>query len=200
MFIVLEVGQTTITKENRMVRTFKVGDPTACINVSVWDEPGNLIVPGDIVRLTKGYASIWRHCLTLYTGKNGDILKVGDFCMNFNEQINMSEPNPSLSQMTVMNPQGNALLGLNNGAVSNNGNGNNRPPIQQQQAQPQAGPIVLPPQQQPTPVTPVVTTVIQSGPAQNKAGEHSKSSSGTKSNARGGRNNQNKNNAKNDRR
>ena len=35
--------------------------------MSVWDEPGKLLVPGDIVRLTKGYASIWRACLTLYS-------------------------------------------------------------------------------------------------------------------------------------
>lgn len=201
LFIVLEVGQTTITKENRMVRTFKVGDPTACINVSVWDEPGNLIVPGDIVRLTKGYASIWRHCLTLYTGKNGDILKVGDFCMNFNELLNMSEPNPNLTQMTNVNQQTNpSLMALNNGAVSNNGNGNNR---QQslQQILPQAGPNLAPPQQQQIvpqqPVTTIGNTVIQSGPPQ---GENSKNTSGAKSNARGGRNNQAKNNVKNERR
>lgn len=93
VFIVLEVGAATLTKESREVRTFKVADPTACINVSVWDEPGKLLVPGDIVRLTKGYASVWRNCLTLYSGKNGDIHKIGDFCLMFNEALNMSEPN-----------------------------------------------------------------------------------------------------------
>ncbi|XP_030384335.1 SOSS complex subunit B homolog [Scaptodrosophila lebanonensis] len=91
IFIVLEVGVATLTKENREVRNFKVGDPTASINVSIWDEPGKLIAPGDIVRLTKGYASIWRHCLTLYSGKNGEVFKIGEFCMIFNEQLNMSE-------------------------------------------------------------------------------------------------------------
>lgn len=92
IFIVLEVGVATVTKENREVRNFKVGDPTACINVSIWDEPGKLITPGDIIRLTKGYASIWRHCLTLYSGKNGEVFKIGEFCMIFNEGLNMSEP------------------------------------------------------------------------------------------------------------
>ncbi|KAH8412656.1 hypothetical protein KR009_004076 [Drosophila setifemur] len=92
IFIVLEVGVATVTKENREVRNFKVGDHTACINVSIWDEPGKLITPGDIVRLTKGYASIWRHCLTLYSGKNGEVFKIGEFCMVFNEGVNMSEP------------------------------------------------------------------------------------------------------------
>lgn len=66
-------------------------------NVSVWDEPGNQLAPGDIVRLTKGYASIWRHCLTLYSGKNGDILKIGDFCLCFNDHVNMSEPGNRIS-------------------------------------------------------------------------------------------------------
>lgn len=111
VFIVLEVGVATITKENREVRTFKVADPSACINVSVWDSPGKLIVPGDIVRLTKGYASIWRSQLTLYSGKNGDISKIGDFCLAFNEQINMSEPTPIVNSSI---PQ------INNG-TSNNG-------------------------------------------------------------------------------
>lgn len=98
MCIVLEVGVPTMTKENREVRTLKVADSTACVNLSVWDEPGKLLVPGDIIRLTKGYASIWRQCLTLYSGKNGDIFKIGDFCLTFNETINMSEPNPNFSQ------------------------------------------------------------------------------------------------------
>lgn len=136
MFIVLDVGVATVTKENREVRTFKVGDPTACINVSVWDEPGKLLVPGDIVRLTKGYASVWRQCLTLYSGKNGDIHKVGDFCMNFNEQLNMSEPNPQLTMST-----GNAMLMMNNGSVGgmhggNNNGGPNRQGIGGSQIQP----------------------------------------------------------------
>ncbi|ALC38821.1 CG5181 [Drosophila busckii] len=92
LFIVLDVGIATVTKENREVRNFKVGDHTASINVSIWDEPGKLIVPGDIIRLNKGYASIWRHCLTLYSGKNGEVFKVGEYCMVFNEGLNMSEP------------------------------------------------------------------------------------------------------------
>ncbi|XP_055532987.1 SOSS complex subunit B homolog [Wyeomyia smithii] len=102
IFIVLEVGPVTLTKENREVRTFKVADQSAAINVSIWDEPGKLLMPGDIVRLTKGYAAVWRQCLTLYSGKNGEIHRLGDFCFTFNEMINMSEPNPSL---TGGNPQ-----------------------------------------------------------------------------------------------
>lgn len=146
IFIVLEIGAATVTKENREVRNFKVGDHTACINVSIWDEPGKLIAPGDIVKLTKGYASIWRHCLTLYSGKNGEVFKVGEFCMTFNEMVNMSEPKRPdqqqqlpTAQMSVAGqlapqqalqmpagpggvvPTGSGTLSPNNGAA-NNGN------------------------------------------------------------------------------
>lgn len=122
VFIILEVGHPTITKENREVRTFKVADSTACMNVSIWDEPGQLLVPGDIVRLTKGYASIWRQCLTLYSGKNGDIQKIGEFCMVINEQLNMSEPNPALAQQLI-NQSGSGPPGNNvNSTITNNGN------------------------------------------------------------------------------
>lgn len=115
IFIVLEVSHPTITKENREVRSFKVADQTACINASVWDEAGQLLVPGDIVRLTKGYLSVWRNCLTLYISKGGDLQKVGDFCMVFNEQLNMSELNQGASCVNAN------ALSLNNG--TNNGAG-----------------------------------------------------------------------------
>ncbi|XP_049880225.1 SOSS complex subunit B homolog [Pectinophora gossypiella] len=95
VFIVLEVGAPTLTKEAREVRTLRVADATASVNLSVWDAPGALLQPGDIVRLTRGYASLWRSALTLYSGKSGDIQKVGEFCMLFNEQVNMSEPQPT---------------------------------------------------------------------------------------------------------
>lgn len=125
VFIVLEVGHPTLTKENREVRTFKVADHTACINASVWDEAGQLLVPGDIVRLTKGYVSVWRNCLTLYTSKAGDLQKVGEFCMVFNEQHNMSEPNQVLQQLPSACGPPNSLS-LNNG--TNNGAGRVGPP------------------------------------------------------------------------
>lgn len=122
VFIVLEVGHPTVTKESREVRTCKVADSSACINVSIWDEPGQLLVAGDIVRLTKGYASIWRNCLTLYSGKNGDIQKIGEFCMVFNEQLNMSEPNPALAAQIN---QTSGTQNSNNISGNSNGNGNN---------------------------------------------------------------------------
>ncbi|XP_049811763.1 SOSS complex subunit B homolog [Schistocerca nitens] len=123
VFIVLEVGHTTVTKENREVRTFKVADATACVNVSVWDEPGQLIAAGDIIRLIKGYASVWRNCLTLYSGKNGEVQKIGEFCMVFNEQLNMSEPNPALTSQLVNQNSASQNNNMNNSNSANSSNG-----------------------------------------------------------------------------
>ncbi|NWH67819.1 SOSB1 protein, partial [Geococcyx californianus] len=82
------------TKDGHEVRTCKVADKTGSINISVWDDVGNLIQPGDIIRLTKGYASVFKGCLTLYTGRGGDLQKIGEFCMVYSEVPNFSEPNP----------------------------------------------------------------------------------------------------------
>lgn len=148
VFIVLEVGHPTLTKENREVRTFKVADQSACINASIWDEAGQLLAPGDIVRLTKGYASLWRNCLTLYTSKLGELQKIGEFCMVFNEQLNMSEPNQLLPPQipSAGTPANN--IPLNNG--TNNGAG-------------RIGP--LPPSQQPPPPTTTVPPLVHNNVA-----------------------------------
>uniref|UniRef100_A0A0B6YV49 OB domain-containing protein n=1 Tax=Arion vulgaris TaxID=1028688 RepID=A0A0B6YV49_9EUPU len=99
IFIVLEVGKPTHTKDGHDVRSCKVADKTGSMNVSVWDEAGNVIQPGDICKFMRGYASLWKGGLTLYTGKIGEILKIGEFCFNFTEIPNFSEPNPELWKM-----------------------------------------------------------------------------------------------------
>lgn len=161
VFIVLEVGHPTITKENREVRSCKVADQTASINVSIWDEPGQHLVPGDIVKLTRGYAAVFRDSLTLYTGKTGDLQKVGEFCMVFNEQLNMSEPNPALAaQYSTAN---NLLINSNGPAANANivtNNGSRQPVLATTQAN----------QQPPT------TTAQNSVPAKNNARDNSGSS------------------------
>lgn len=137
-FIVLDVGLPVPLKENREVRTLKVSDSTACINLSLWDEPGAAISSGDIIRLTKAYAGVWRNALTLYSGKNGDIQKIGEFCMVFNEQINMSEPNMNLVNAIGNQPGSGSMNNtLNNGTANNIGLLQNRPgPLSSSQSAP----------------------------------------------------------------
>ncbi|XP_028133862.1 SOSS complex subunit B homolog [Diabrotica virgifera virgifera] len=145
VFIVLEVGHPTVTKENREVRTFKVADQSACINASIWDEAGHLLVPGDIVRLTKGYVSVWRNCLTLYTSKGGDLQKIGEFCMVFNEQHNMSEPNQIQPQLPPGPTNSMNSMPMNNGTNNATGRVNVGPP--QPPPVTTTGPPIVPPMQ-----------------------------------------------------
>lgn len=92
VFIILEIGRTTITKDGHEVRTCKVADRTGCANFSVWDQVGSYLQPGDICKLTKAYVAVFRGSLTLYTGKGGELSRTGDFMFTFNENLNMSEP------------------------------------------------------------------------------------------------------------
>uniref|UniRef100_A0A3B5MEH1 SOSS complex subunit B2 n=1 Tax=Xiphophorus couchianus TaxID=32473 RepID=A0A3B5MEH1_9TELE len=119
VFIVLEIGRVTKTKDGHEVRSCKVADKSGSIAISVWDELGSLIQPGDIIKLTRGYASIWKGCLTLYTGRGGDLQKIGEFCMVYSEVPNFSEPNPEMlaqanqqnkSSFLVFSPTGNGAM------------------------------------------------------------------------------------------
>lgn len=92
--ILLESGRPNKTKDGHDVRTCRVADRSGSMNMSIWDEPGEYLQPGDIVRVTKGYTQLWKHCLTLYVGKGGELQRVGDFCMVFSEVPFISEPQP----------------------------------------------------------------------------------------------------------
>ncbi|XP_051938021.1 SOSS complex subunit B2 [Hippocampus zosterae] len=132
VFIVLEIGRVTKTKDGHEVRSCKVADKSGSIAISVWDELGSLIQPGDIIKLTRGYASIWKGCLTLYTGRGGDLQKIGEFCMVYSEVPNFSEANPELLAQTNQqnksgkpdqNQRGNSPPNQNSGTPSAPGNG-----------------------------------------------------------------------------
>ncbi|XP_052004605.1 SOSS complex subunit B2-like [Xyrauchen texanus] len=129
VFIVLEIGRVTKTKDGHEVRSCRVADKSGSIAISVWDELGSLIQPGDIIRLTRGYASIWKGCLTLYTGRGGDLQKIGEFCMVYSEVPNFSEPNPELlakanqQNKTGKEQRGNSPPNQNAGTPAQTGNG-----------------------------------------------------------------------------
>lgn len=132
VFIVLEIGRVTKTKDGHEVRSCKVADKSGSIAISVWDELGSLIQPGDIIKLTRGYASIWKGCLTLYTGRGGDLQKIGEFCMVYSEVPNFSEPNQELlaqanqqnkSGKPDQNQRGNSPPNQNSGTAAPPGNG-----------------------------------------------------------------------------
>ncbi|XP_015199766.2 SOSS complex subunit B1 [Lepisosteus oculatus] len=135
IFIVLETGRVTKTKDGHQVRTCKVADKTGSISISVWDEIGGLIQAGDIIRLTKGYASVFKGCLTLYTGRGGELQKIGEFCMVYSEVPNFSEPNPEYvtqANKTTLSDQGStshssSAPASGAGSETTNGNGVSNP-------------------------------------------------------------------------
>jgi len=67
--------------------------------MSVWNDYGAAIQPGDIIRFTKGYAQIFKNQLTLYVGRSGSMEKIGEFCLLFSEVPNLSDPNQDFIQM-----------------------------------------------------------------------------------------------------
>uniref|UniRef100_A0A6P7H1I1 SOSS complex subunit B homolog n=1 Tax=Diabrotica virgifera virgifera TaxID=50390 RepID=A0A6P7H1I1_DIAVI len=104
-----------------------------------------MCLTGDIVRLTKGYVSVWRNCLTLYTSKGGDLKKIGEFCMVFNEQHNMSEPNQIQPQLPPGPTNSMNSMPMNNGTNNATGRVNMGPP--QPPPVTTTGPPIVPPMQ-----------------------------------------------------
>lgn len=90
VFIVLEKGSVTRTKDEHTIYQTLVADYTASINISLWDNIGELLQPGDIVRLKGGYCTLYKNSLMLYTGKKGSTDRIGEFTLVFSETPNMS--------------------------------------------------------------------------------------------------------------
>ncbi|KAI2797884.1 SOSS complex subunit B1 [Blomia tropicalis] len=90
--IVLEqVGNRHITKDNHEIRTYRVADRTGSINLCIWDEAGLAVAPSDILRITRSYVASYKGCPTVYIGRGGRVMKVGEFCFLFSELPYMSE-------------------------------------------------------------------------------------------------------------
>lgn len=89
--IVLSAIDINVTKEGQSLHTFLIADNTACIEFTVWKELGELIKPGDILKLTNCYCNFFKKRLRVYLfGKSGKIQRIGEFTMLFNEDLNMS--------------------------------------------------------------------------------------------------------------
>nr|VZI12834.1 unnamed protein product [Spirometra erinaceieuropaei] len=99
VFIVLDVGSPTRTKDGNEVRTVKVADRTGCINLSVWNEKGALIAPCDTLQLLQGNTTVRNGCLTLNVGRFGQLIKFGEFCFPFVEQPDYSAYNEEWAKL-----------------------------------------------------------------------------------------------------
>ena len=88
--IVLDVAKPTQTKDGHEVRSVRIADKTGSINLSVWNEYGAVLREGDILRMNGCFTQIWKNLLQVKIGPKGQITKVGDFLMVFNENPDMS--------------------------------------------------------------------------------------------------------------
>lgn len=95
-----------------MVRTVKVADASGCMNMSVWNLMARLISVGDILRISRAYVAHENHiffrnttvrsgCLTLNVGRNGELIKTGEFCMLFSDAVDFSTYNESWEKFFV---------------------------------------------------------------------------------------------------
>jgi hypothetical protein len=73
------------------VHRLVIGDNTAKMNASLFDAYGELVQPGDVIRLTGGYCDMWQQAMTLYAGKLGKIERVGEFCFPFTDRLDGSD-------------------------------------------------------------------------------------------------------------
>lgn len=106
-FVIIEIDSPTITKVGREVRSVKVSDETGSVNMSIWDNLGKAIFPGDVFRMEEGYASIWKLRLTLYLGRKGVLcpLPYETSPMRYSITPNMSKLNPAYEGLEYRGPR-----------------------------------------------------------------------------------------------
>ncbi|CAN7937302.1 unnamed protein product [Ixodes hexagonus] len=95
IFIVLEIGEQL---KRRLLVAFQNVEPRSRLSnplaIRLFDKGWYCCSANIACAILHLYASLWKGCLTLYTGKGGEIQKIGEFCLPFSETPFMSEPNP----------------------------------------------------------------------------------------------------------
>ena len=90
--IVLEkLPQKAKKNKEDLTITLLVADETGSVHLTLFDGKGDRLKGGDILRISNGYAGLYKGALTVYA-KTGfaTVEKVGEFAMQFNEFPNLS--------------------------------------------------------------------------------------------------------------
>lgn len=90
--ICLGVTNAIRTTDGNEVRNIIISDKTGRVNLSMWGELGGLVREGDILKIQRAYTKLFKDVLTLYISKQGSIQRVGDFCLQFNDKNDLSDP------------------------------------------------------------------------------------------------------------
>lgn len=93
IFIVIENIKVLKLKNNQKIYTFLISDKTGSIFCNFYDEIGQCINVGDVIYVSKAYATLHKTECVLYSPKleHGTILKIDEFCYDFIEKPNFSE-------------------------------------------------------------------------------------------------------------
>ncbi len=85
--------------------------------MSLWNEYGAVLREGDILRLNGCFTQIWKNSLQVKVGNKGQIIKVGEFMMIFNEVPDMSILSPEILKEIQDQQQGAQSAGGVGGSV-----------------------------------------------------------------------------------
>ncbi|MEN2496917.1 MAG: SOSS complex subunit B1 [Marteilia pararefringens] len=115
-------GRIFVTREGFEIRCLRVSDNSGSVNVSVWGKIGLELESGDICEAKNCYCNNWRNQLTLYIGKNGQLLRVGELMFAFQSQPYMSLIDFSNQSQTqnADNPNNNSEINAENRKDSKN--------------------------------------------------------------------------------
>jgi hypothetical protein len=107
------------TREGHEIHSFKVADRTGSVTLNVWNTTGQLITPGDILRLQNCITQVFKNELCVKPGRSkievfeiskfvsflldGTVTKVGEFMMDFKEEPDMSVFTPTIEPINNTN-------------------------------------------------------------------------------------------------
>lgn len=96
-FKVLKKGKTRIVTERATGRKHEIsdciiGDSSAIINLTIWNEDIDNIEPDRTYKILNGYINLYDECMTLSRGRRGEIAESLISIIDVNEQIDMSIP------------------------------------------------------------------------------------------------------------
>ena len=96
-FNVIKKGKTRIVTQRSVGRKHEisdciVGDSTAIVNLTLWNEAIDAIEQGHTYELLNGYINLYDECMILSKGRNGTIVESAVPIITVNGQIDMSRP------------------------------------------------------------------------------------------------------------
>lgn len=96
-FRVLKKRKPRIVNQKMSGRKFEiadciVGDQTAIINLTLWNEDIDVIEEGGTYMLLNGRINVYDECMFLARGKRGELIKSIVPIENVNDQVDMSRP------------------------------------------------------------------------------------------------------------